>query len=646
MPLSPAPQIRLQALRVAGIYVLAAATWIIASDQTLTWLLPEVPPRRLAEWQTAKGIVFVAITALLLYWLVLRSLERQRAGQQQYQDLIERSHSGIFVQTDGIVRFINSAGIAFFGAQGAHEIVGRPVFDFIHPEAHALVRKRIDALHREQQAAPVMEHRFVRLDGREVSAEVIATPFSYDGRPAVQVMLRDLSEGRAYAERMAHLTHHDALTELPNMALLRDRIGQQIIHAPRLQRRIALVVFDVSGLHFINDTYGYDWGDRLLRAIAAELLTLVRQGDTVARIAGDEFAVLLTDLDDRAGLLIAIEKIRAGLMKNYPVAGEEVFITLHSGASVWPDDGQDADALIKNAVSAAWRAKREGDTDTAFYAQSISTESRRRVTLQRALAEAIGAEQFSLHYQPKIDARSGNIAGCEALIRWHSPTLGLVMPDGFIALAEETGSILPIGEWVLREACRQMAEWRGLGLGRIPVAVNLSARQLQHPGLSATIGEILQQHDIAADQLMLELTESMIMNNAARTIAALNRLQGMGLRLSLDDFGTGYSSFSYLRTFAVHQLKIDKTFVRELCAQTTNERIVQAIVAIGHTLGMEVVAEGVETPAQAELLRRLDCDVLQGYHFSRPLEAQAMTRLLQERPYTAGQPAPQDHRTG
>lgn len=619
-------------MKVAAIYLALACAWIVLSDRVLAWMPGGGDAETLARMQSLKGLLFVLVTTLLLYVLVVRSLRRQQATQQQYQDLVELSPNSIFVQQDEVIHFINSAGVRFFGAASASEIIGSSPFRFLHPDFHGTVRQRIAEAHKDGLPQPVLEERFIRIDGREVSAEVIAVPFSYQGRPAMQVILRDLSEEKIHAEHMAHLANHDTLTGLPNNALLKDRIGQQVIHARRLKRRLALLVLDVAGLHFINDSYGYAAGDQVLQHLAGELRAVVRPGDTVARIAGDEFAVLLSDLNDRAGLLTAIEKIRGSLVKTYDIAGREVFVTLHGGVTIWPEDGEDADTLLKNAISAAYRAKKEGSVETEFYARTMSEESRRRVTMELALTEAIESGQFLLHYQPKVDAHSGRIIGCEALIRWNNPGLGMVMPDQFIPLAEENGRIIQIGDWVIREACRQIAEWRSQGLGTVSVAVNLSARQLHQPGLIASISETLRSLGIAPRHLCVELTESMIMNNARRSIAAINRLQELGLHLSLDDFGTGYSSFSYLKTFTVDELKIDKSFVRDLHVGARDLRIVQAIIAIGHTLGIEVVAEGVETADQADILRELGCDRLQGYHFGRPMDALSFTELLRQSP--------------
>ncbi len=623
--------VRRQSLTVAATYIIVAGLWIILSDRVLIAAVPETAVVTLAILQSVKGIGFVLVSGAFLYWLMERGMRQHIRIQDQYKELVELAPIAIFIQADDEVRYANAAALVLFGAESPDELLGRNIMSLITPEYHNSVRLRMAQLRATGMQVPPVEQDMIRLDGTIVRAEVAALPATWQGQPGVQVILNDLSQKRANEARLSHIITHDELTDLPNRTLLHDRLAQEIIHARRIGRSLALLVMDVARLQFINDSYGYEAGDQLLKSLANSLRESVRPGDTVARISGDQFAVLLSDLHDRSGLLTAIEKVRNSFAHTYKVSGNEVYVTLHSGAAAWPDDGDDPDALLGNAITACYRAKKSGSVETEFYAPSITAASRKRVTMELALIEAIANREFLLHYQPKVNARNGMIVGCEALIRWNSPKLGLISPIQFIPLAEETGHIQQVGDWVLREACRQMGEWKNLGLGVVPTAVNLSAPQLHQPGLKPMIYELIYEYGLTPSCLELELTESMIMGDTPRAIGVINRLRALGIKFSLDDFGTGYSSFSYLKTFRMDHLKIDISFVRDIVQSESSARITQSIIALGHGLGLKVIAEGVETVEQARLLADWDCDIFQGYYFSRPVDAAQFTRLLSDK---------------
>jgi len=622
--------IQRQSLKIAIAYIALAGLWIILSDAALLHLAPHWDSGALNTVNSIKGLAFVLVTAGLLYWMVRRSLTQQEKGKNQYLALIDHAPIAMLIHVTDRVQYANAAALRLFRAENTEQLIGCDVQQLVPLAFRNTMRLRIARMRETGLPAPPLAQELVRLDGSAVKAEVAALPVEWNGAPAIQVVINDLSEASAYAARLSHITTHDLLTDLPNRTLLHDRLSQEIIHARRIKRTTAVLVMDVARLQSVNDSYGFEAGDELLRALADNLREAVRPGDTVARIAGDQFAILLADLHDRSGLLNTIEKVRSSAAHTYMVADKSVYVTLHSGVAVWPGDGEDAEALLGNAVTACNRAKKSGSANTEFYAPTLSQISRQRISTELALIEAISERQFVLYFQPKVSARSGTVTSCEALIRWKHPQRGIVPPAEFIAFAEETGHIQQIGDWALREACRQMSLWQKQGLGSMPTAVNLSALQLRQPGLEAMVSELIHQYDLPPSSLELELTESMIAADTVNTVNVINQLQALGVKLSLDDFGTGYSSFSYLKSFHLDHLKIDMSFVHDIATSESSARITQAIITLGHGLDMEVIAEGVETAEQARLLESWGCDIFQGYYFGRPVDAAQFTRILEE----------------
>ena len=364
--------IQRQSLKIAITYVALAGLWIILSDAVLLDLSPRWAPETLSTINSLKGLGFVLVTAGLLYWMVRRSLTRQEKGESQYRALIDHAPIAMLIYAADRVQYANAAALHLFRAENPEQLVGCGIQQLVPPASRNTVRLRMNRLRETGLPAPPLAQELLRLDGSVVQAEVAALPVQWDGAPAIQVVINDLSEAAAYAARLSHITTHDLLTDLPNRTLLHDRLSQEIIHAGRIQRISAVLVMDVARLQSVNDSYGFEAGDELLRALADNLREAVRPGDTVARISGDQFAVLLADLHDRSGLLTAIEKVRTGAAHTYTVAGKEVYVTLHSGAAVWPGDGEDAEALLGNAVTACNRAKKSGSIDTEFYAPSLS----------------------------------------------------------------------------------------------------------------------------------------------------------------------------------------------------------------------------------------------------------------------------------
>ncbi len=433
-------------------------------------------------------------------------------------------------------------------------------------------------------------------------------------------------------KQIERIANFDPLTDLPNRALFLDRLEQEMAHAQRDDRLLAVMFIDLDRFKQINDSFGHTVGDNLLQQVAQRLETYAQVGDTVARLGGDEFSIVLTTMKgvQEAGALA--QKILDSFASDPISIGEsDVFAAASIGISIYPLDGVDTTTLIKNADAALYHAKSEGRNNFQYYATQMNAMAWQRLALETELRHALEREEFVLHYQPKVDLGSGKIIGMEALLRWQSPTRGLVAPGEFIPLLEETGLILAVGEWVLCEACKQVCAWQKIGFQDIHIAVNVSALQFRQPDFSSVLLEICQDNglDPGLGALELELTESLLMKNMEVTVETLNKLHEMGVQLSIDDFGTGYSSLSYLKRFPISSLKIDQSFVQDVSVSQDDAAIVTAIIALGHSLGLKVVAEGVETVEQLTFLRKMKCDEMQGYLFSRPVPAAEMTRLLQ-----------------
>lgn len=438
----------------------------------------------------------------------------------------------------------------------------------------------------------------------------------------------DISERKAAEERMAYVVLHDFLTNLPNGLLLQDRLAQAISHASREKHKVAVMCLDLDHFKAINDMLGHLVGDKLLQEVAKRISSVSRASDTVSRRGGDEFVIMLPDLgtvDDATDIAVKLIDAISGLCV---IDGNEIKITTSIGISIFPEDGCDGDSLIKYADAAMYHAKKNGRNNYQFFTNEMNQLALERMSIERKLCHAIEQQGFCLHYQPQVNLRSGRIIGVEALLRWNNPEIGMVPPEYFIPIAEEAGLIIPIGEWVLREACRQNSEWRMLGLPKITVAVNLSAVQFRQNNFGEMIKEILREYELDPSGLELEITESAVMHNAEVSIALLLELKAMGLKLAVDDFGTGYSSLSFLKRFPIDKLKIDQSFVRDITVDSDDAVIVSTIINMARTLKLKVIAEGVETAEQLSFLKDQECDEIQGYYFSKPMPPEKINSLL------------------
>ena len=429
--------------------------------------------------------------------------------------------------------------------------------------------------------------------------------------------------------QLNYLAHHDVLTNLPNRMLLHDRLNQAIEVARRQNRQLAVMFLDLDGFKHINDSLGHAVGDELLRSVAQRLIATVRHSDTVSRQGGDEFVLLLPLIEHAEDAARSGQKILEALALPHPVDGQDLHISVSIGISIYPTDGQDAETLLKSADTAMYHAKENGRNNYKFFKQDMNARAVQRQSIEASLRRALDRQEFVLHYQPKINLRSGAIVGVEALIRWQHPTLGLLLPNQFIAIAEDCGLILPMGRWVLREACRQTRTWLEMGLPPITVAVNTSATEFRTKDFLDYVRTTLEETGLAPRYLELELTEGVLMRDAASTDRVLNALAATGVKLAIDDFGTGYSSLSYLSRFPIDSLKIDQSFVKQITSNPDDATIVSAVISMGKSLRQRVIAEGVESPEQYAFLLAQQCDEGQGYYFSRPVPAEALAVLLQ-----------------
>jgi diguanylate cyclase (GGDEF)-like protein len=446
-----------------------------------------------------------------------------------------------------------------------------------------------------------------------------------------------LAQGRAregetklkHAERVEYLAYHDGLTGLPNRSMFSKALSQSISEAHRYDRRLAVAFLDLDRFKQINDTLGHEAGDQLLKEVATRLKGCVRDSDTVARLGGDEFVVLLPQLEDEKYAAIVAQKILAAAARPFSLMGQEFRVTASIGISTYPQDGLDEQTLTKNADIAMYQAKAEGKNNFQFYSEKLNANSLERLTLESSLRHALERNEFRLHYQAKRDIASGRITGMEALLRWEHPDLGTVAPMQFIPVAEETGLIVPIGKWVLRTVCLQSIAWQKQGLPALSIAVNMTARQFLDEQLLNDVATILQETGMAPQLLEIELNESLLIHDVENTMRILTGLKGIGVRIAVDDFGTGYSSLAMLQRFPLDTIKIDRSLMRDFLGTTDHTGLADAIIAMGKSLSLTVVAQGVETKEQADHLRAHACDELQGFYFKKPLPVDEFTLLLQ-----------------
>jgi diguanylate cyclase (GGDEF)-like protein/PAS domain S-box-containing protein len=518
------------------------------------------------------------------------------------------------------------------------EALGRPVADVLRildVVSRGLVRNAVEVVMQEDKTTKVTANCvnciLVRRDGVEIGIENSVTPMhDQDGGVTGSVVaFHDVSLARARSLEMSHLAQHDSLTDLPNRVLFNDRLTQAISLAVRQGKQLAVMFIDLDHFKKINDSLGHGVGDKLLQSVAGRLVTCVRRTDTVSRLGEDEFVVLLSQVEHGEDAAFSARKILRALSVPHIIDGKSLDVNGSIGVSTYPEDGPDAESLMNKADTAMYEAKQTGRNNFQFFRRDMHARLLDRQLLEADLRCALGRKEFLLHYQPKFDLQRKQMTGVEALIRWAHPQRGIVSPGKFVPIAEECGLILPIGRWALLEACRQARAWRDAGLGIVPVAVNVSASEFADKDFISGVRAVLIATGVEPVNLELELTESVLMQDAESTVRTLGALKAMGVQLAIDDFGTGYSSFTYLRRFPVDALKLHQSFVQEITADPGDATIVSAMINIGKSLNQRVIAEGVETRAQLNFLQSHGCNEGQGYYFSPPVVAEQDEKLIE-----------------
>jgi diguanylate cyclase (GGDEF)-like protein/PAS domain S-box-containing protein len=532
---------------------------------------------------------------------------------------------------------ILSADDSFLNLLGyTSENLPRNIHDLTPPEHHRLDEEAFEKLMAFGACAP-FEKDFLKQDGAPLP--VLFGAAMHDEEIACFVV--DLSQNKQTQEKLNHLAYHDALTDLPNQVLFKDRLKQAIALSRRNDHLQAVLLLNLDRFKAINDSLGYTAGDRLLQSVAQRLTSCVRESDTVARFGGDEFAVLLTQIPRAQDAANVARAIKQALDQAFLFEDQEIFVSSSIGISIYPHDGRDTAGLLKTAGVALDRAKVQGGNNFHFYTAGGTTRALKQLVLESNIRPGLERSEFFVHYQPQVDVRGFQLVGMEALVRWQHPSFGLLYPGEFVTIAEETGLIISLGDFVMRTACAQNKAWQDKGLMPMRLSVNFSARQFQQSTFITDVAHILKETNLDPRWLELELTESSIMKDPEEAIEKLHELKLMGISVAIDDFGTGYSSLNYLKRFPIDTLKIDKSFVSDVCKDPHDTAIVRAIINLGHALDLTVVAEGVETKEQLQYLSALECDVVQGFLFSKALSATAFEELLiEQRRVTSGNVSP------
>ena len=566
-----------------------------------------------------------------------RAFDDLRKSEAKVQALLEAMPDMLFqMNKDGQLLEIKGVKESHFAVPPS-EFIGKKIYDVMPPTATQPI---MDHLERALQTKEIQVFEYQHwIDGEKRFFEGRLV-ISEEGK--ILAIIRDVTDQKQAEERIFFLAYRDTLTHLPNRHLFKDHMKKALAYAQRHQCMVAVLFLDLDNFKRINDTLGHIMGDLLLQGVGERLVKCVRRSDsvarheieeltpTVARLGGDEFTVLLNGISSIQNAATIAQRILDVLVQPFMLGTHEVFITASIGITVYPYDSDNVDALLKNADTAMYQAKDQGKNNYQFYAESMNAVAFERFTMESQLHQALKHNEFQLYYQPQLDLRTGEMIGVEAIIRWLHPERGCVLPEAFIPLAEDTGLILPIGEWVLQSACSEIQELRRMGFPSLSVMVNISSIQLRQKDFSDTVIRATQAHDIDPHSLELELTESILMQNIETTITRLQELKDLGIRLSLDDFGTGYSSLSYLKRIPLDTVKIDRSFINDVEKKGDSAEITKAIIAMAHSLNLKVVAEGVETEQQLAFLTENRCDLAQGFYISPPLPKDAIIHFLKE----------------
>jgi diguanylate cyclase (GGDEF)-like protein/PAS domain S-box-containing protein len=565
-----------------------------------------------------------------------RMEEALRQSEQRYRTILEEMDEAYFeVDLAGNYTYVNDAISRLLGYP-KEELLGTTFRKQVNEEDTALLYDAFGRIFTTGKPVRDIAYKAIRKGGEVRYSEIAGFPIQNQKAEVIgfRGIGRDVTERKRTEEQIRHMATHDALTELPNRMMFNQLLNHAIQAAKRNKRKLAVLFIDLDRFKIINDTLGHEAGDELLKTIATRFRQSLRAMDVVARLGGDEFVILVEEVDNPGQLVTVAQKILSAAMKPVSLMGEECRVTASVGISMYPKDGEDEQALMKTADKAMYFAKEEGKNNYQFYSESMKSQSIEQLSLETHLRLALERKELSLNYQAKLDFKTGAITGVEALLRWHSPILGDVTPTQFIPVAEETGLIIPIGRWVIRTACEQNVAWQQRGLPPVCISVNLSLRQLRDENLIEDIKAVLGDSGMAPHLLELEITESMVMHNPVRMVEILTKIKDMGVRLAIDDFGTGYSSLAHIKRFPIDTIKVDRSFIRNVPEDYEDKAIIEAIISMGQTLSLTVVAEGVETQEQMNYLKEHSCHEMQGYYFSKPVSADEFASLLKTNLFT------------
>jgi diguanylate cyclase (GGDEF)-like protein/PAS domain S-box-containing protein len=564
----------------------------------------------------------------------VRMEDAEQALLLREQALVSSSN-GIMItrsdENDHSIVYVNPAFERITG-YSANEVIGREGRFLVRDDLAQPDLEEIRVALREKREGQALLRNY-RKDGTQFWNELHIAPVKDSSGLATThfvSVINDVSERVNYQKELEYQATHDSLTGLANRNLLNDRITQAIAWAKRQKLTVGVMLLDLDHFKLVNDASGHGAGDQMLKQVAQRLSSCIRDTDTVARLGGDEFVIVLTDLPETGDVDLIAEKVLGSLARPFDIDGQDVFVTASVGISMYPRDGDHGEILLRYADMAMYRVKEHGRNSVRQFMPEMGVTAISRMNMEGSMRRGLERGEFKLHYQPKIELSTQRIVGVEALVRWQHPQIGLIHPIEFIPLAEESGLILPLGEWVLAEACRQQVAWKDQGLGGLRVAINMSPRQFRQEDLAERVAAVFAQTGADPACVTLELTETMVMQDVNSTLVALRTLKNLGLTISLDDFGTGYSSLSYLRRFPIDELKIDKSFINDIHENADDAAIASAIIAMAISLGLSVVAEGVERKEQADLLMKMGCLQVQGYYFGRPMDAAAFALCLRE----------------
>jgi diguanylate cyclase (GGDEF)-like protein/PAS domain S-box-containing protein len=561
--------------------------------------------------------------------------ELQRLSREK-ELILNSAGEGIFgLNLEGRITFSNPSGAKMLGYQKG-ELIGLcydTIFSRMNKRKNGCeVSFEAYLKQKHKHKTYDMDEKFFKKDGTHIPVEyVIASIKEEDQIVGYVVTFKDVSSRKNMEEKIKYHAYYDTLTGLPNRILFKDRLNQGLTYASRNSKKLAVLVLDLDRFKVINDTLGHSVGDQLLQEVSRRLTACSQIGDTVSRQGGDEFTIILPSIDYDDQVISYAEQVLEAFVKPFNLEGEEVFIKTSIGIALYPGDGENTEDLLKNADTAMYKAKEFGGNNYQFYTNGMENRTFESVKLENDLYRALENQEFSIYYQPQMNTESGKMFGVEALLRWNHPTRGIVSPAEFIPMAEETGLIVPIGEWVLRNACKQVKQWQEEGYGNLNLSVNLSVRQFEQRNLVSMVKQVLEETGLSPQLLELELTENLIVKNTEVTLKTMEQLKDLGINISIDDFGTGYSSLGYLKNFPIKTLKIDKSFIDDVMTDTNNAAITNTIITLGQNMNLNVIAEGVETAEQVEFLSAKGCQLVQGYFFSRPLKAEELVKKFLSR---------------